>query len=112
MTEKFVTIREELHLNDYDSRYNFLPTEGMKEITESDFVELLLGEAWSLTENKQPMDGNKLLGNMKVFIKSYNEDTLGIAVLKAYPDKITYYKFGNWNKLNMDRIDLFSGDRS
>ena len=42
MAEKFVPIREELHLNDYDSHYNHLPTEEMKEITESEFVELLL----------------------------------------------------------------------
>lgn len=112
MTEKFVTIREELHLNDYDSHYNHLPTEEMKEITESDFVELLLEESWDITESKQPKEGNKFLGKMKVFIKLYDEDTLGIAVLKSYPDKITYYKFGDWKKLNLARIQLFSGDRS
>ena len=114
MTEKFVPIREELHLNNYDSHYNHLPTEDeeMKEITESDFIELLLGEVWDITESKQPMDGNKLLGKMKVFIKLYNEDALGIAVLKAYSDKIVYYQFGDWKSLNLARIQLFAGDRA
>lgn len=112
MTEKFVLIREEPHLNDYDFHYNHLPTEEMKEITESDFVELLLGEVWDITESKQPMDGNRLLGKMKVFIKLYNEDALGIAVLKAYSDKIVYYQFGDWKSLNLARIQLFAGDRS